>query len=595
MTKRDSSQPIDLDTTVALSPPRASVIDDAAPAAKAIPVPRPAGASRLRWAIALIVTLLVVAVAAAAFALLAGQTAPSKLLGYVPADSVAYGEVRLDLPGDQRQKLGEFLSKFPGFADQSTLDTKLDEAFDRIIRGATKDSQDYTTRITPWFGGQIGFSLGTLPTGTAAATSGGHGLLIVSITDAAKAKAWFDDVSSSVAKTTGSYNGIDLVLVGEATKKAAVGIVGSVMLAGDEASVKAAIDSKGSGTFASNERFAKSQAALSGDGIGYVFVDGSAYVTWLSSVAQAAPSAAAGLDEATKRLIPEWVVVRIQARGDAIAMEAVSPSMPTRVNRQNRVSKLAPHLPATTIAIVDAHDYGAALLELIDTYRTNAATKEAFKQADQAASLIGGFNAILGWMEDAGIVVTRDGTNLNGGLVFTSADRAAGERLLTTLRSFAILAGGQNGITVREEKDGDTTVTIIDLGELKNLGATAGVGAVPIEGDAQIAYASTADLIVVGVGDTFVRSVLDTKPGSSLADDAHFKSLIGRVGDRNVGDAFLDITAVRELVESLAAKQPGYGEYLTNVKPYLVPLDAYVQATVIDGQLDRSTGVVVTK
>ena len=593
MIERDPTQASVNDATVAWSPPSPTVTEDLTPT-PAVPVERPAGASRLRWGIALVVTVIVVAIAAAAFSLLAGQTAPSKLLGYVPADSVIYGEVRLDLPGDQRQKLGEFLSKFPGFADQSTLDAKLDEAFDRIVRGATKDSQDYTTKIKPWFGGQIGFSVGKLP--TASAASEGHGLLIVSITDAAKAKAWFDDVSASLTRTTAAYNGVDLVLIGEGTKKGAVGIAGSVMLAGDEASVKAAIDSKGSGSFASNERFTKSQAALSGDGLGYLFLDGSAYVDWLSAMAAGSPAPPITLDDATKRLIPAWVVVRLQARGDAIAFEAVAPSVPTKVNRQNRVSKLAPHLPSTTIVIVDAHDYGPALLELIDIYRNNPSTKEAFKQADQAASLIGGFDALLGWMEDAGIVITRDGSSVNGGLVFTASDRAAGERLLTTLRSFAILGGGQSGITVRDEKDGDTTITIIDLGDLKDLGAAAGAGTLPpIEGHAQIAYASTADLIVVGVGDTFVKSVLDTKPGSSLADDSRFKSLIGRVGESNVGDAFVDITAVRELVESIAAKQPAYGAYLTDYKPYLVPLDAYIQATVIDGALDRSTGVVVTK
>jgi uncharacterized protein DUF3352 len=592
MTERAPNQTADNDSAGVSSPPPTSATDDVTPA-PAAPVERQAGGSRLRWGIALVVTVIVVAIAAAAFSLLAGQTAPSKLLGYVPADSVIYGEVRLDLPGDQRQKLGEFLSKFPGFADRSTLDAKLDEAFDRIVRGATKDSQDYTTKIKPWFGGEIGFSVGTLPTATTA--SQGHGLLIVSITDAAKAKAWFDDVSSSMTKSTAAYNGVDLVLIGEGTKKGAVGVTGSVMLAGDEASVKKAIDSKGAGSFASNERFTKAQAALSGDGLGYLFLDGTAYVDWLSTMAGASPAPAIGLDDATKRLIPQWVVVRLQARGDAIAMEAVSPSVPTKVNRQNRVSKLAPHLPATTIAIVDAHDYGAALLELIDIYRNNPTTKEAFKQADQAASLIGGFNALLGWIEDAGIVVTRDETSLHGGLVFTSSDRAAGERLLLTLRSFAILGGGQSGITVRDEKVGDTTISIIDLGDLKDLGTTAGVGALPIEGHAEIAYASTADLIVVGVGDTFVKSVLETKPGSSLADDGRFTSLVGRVGEQNIGDAFVDITAVRELVESLAAKQSAYGEYLTNIKPYLVPLDAYIQATVIDGPLDRTTGVVVTK
>src|SRR3954470_15705306 len=237
MTERDPNQRSDEDATVAWSPPPATTLDTPEPV-PAVAVTRSRdGAGRLRWAIALLVTALVVGVAVAGFVLLAGQTAPSKLLGYVPADSVVYGEVRLDLPGDQRQKLGEFLSKFPGLADQSTLDAKLDEALDKLIRGSTKDSQDYTTKIKPWFGGEIGFSVGKLPTTTTA--SDPHGLVILSVTDPAKARAWFDDVLSKEPRTTENYKGVDLVLVGEGTKKAAFGIHGSVLLAGDEASVKA--------------------------------------------------------------------------------------------------------------------------------------------------------------------------------------------------------------------------------------------------------------------------------------------------------------------------------------------------------------------
>jgi uncharacterized protein DUF3352 len=598
MTQRDPGQPADNDATVVWSPSPATPASDVAPTptvAVAVAVDRGGGGSRLRWAIALVVSLLVVSVAVAGFVLLAGQTAPSKLLGYVPADSVVYGEVRLDLPGDQRQKLGDFLSKFPGFADQSTLDAKLDEALDKLIRGATKDSQDYTTKIKPWFGGEIGFSVAKLP--TTGAASDPHGLVIVSVTDPGKARAWFDDVLSKAPRTTETYKGIDLVLVGEGAKKAAFGIHASVLLAGDEASVKAAIDSNGAGSFASNERFRKSQAAVSGDALGYLFLDGNAYGDWLSTMAQASPGVGLALDEATRRFIPQWFVLRLQARGDAIAMEAVAPSLPTKVHRENRVSKIAPHVPPSTIVIVDAHDYGQAVLEIVDVYRNNAATKDTLKQVDQAAALVGGLSGIFGWMEDAAIVVTRDGDGgtVNGGLVFTSTDRAAGERLLATLRSFAVLGGGGSGITVRDETYGNATISIIDLGDLRDLGPTVGLAVPPIGGHAEIAYASTADLVVIGVGSRFVKSVLDAKPGSSLADDARFRALLARVGERNTTDAFVDLTAVRELAESLAAKQSGYGEYLKNYQPYLVPLDAWVQATVIDGELDRSTSVVVRK
>ena len=89
--------------------------------------------SRLRWIAAGGAIALVILVTALAAIVLTSSSPSSVLLGYVPTDSVAYGEMRLDLPGDQRQKVGQFLSKFPGFADQAALETKLDEVLDRLI------------------------------------------------------------------------------------------------------------------------------------------------------------------------------------------------------------------------------------------------------------------------------------------------------------------------------------------------------------------------------------------------------------------------------------------------------------------------------
>ena len=81
----------------------------------------------------------------------------------MPTDSVAYGELRLDLPGDQRQNVGAFLSKFPGFADQAALDTKLDEVLDRLVGEGSQNKQSYTKDVKPWFGGQLGFAMGPHP------------------------------------------------------------------------------------------------------------------------------------------------------------------------------------------------------------------------------------------------------------------------------------------------------------------------------------------------------------------------------------------------------------------------------------------------
>ena len=102
--------------------------------------PRPG----VRWAVALVVVALVVATASAAFIALAGAGAPSTVAAWAPADSAIFAEARVDLPGDQRAKLAEFLSAFPGFADQSALETKLDEIYDKLAHEASA-SVDYST------------------------------------------------------------------------------------------------------------------------------------------------------------------------------------------------------------------------------------------------------------------------------------------------------------------------------------------------------------------------------------------------------------------------------------------------------------------
>ena len=56
----------------------------------------------------------------------------------------------MDLPGDQMQKLGNLLSHFPGFLDQTTLPAKLDEASGRSSAGSANGELDYLTDIKPW-------------------------------------------------------------------------------------------------------------------------------------------------------------------------------------------------------------------------------------------------------------------------------------------------------------------------------------------------------------------------------------------------------------------------------------------------------------
>ena len=74
------------------------------------------------------------------------------------------------------------------------------------------------------------------------------------------------------------------------------------------------------------------------------------------------------------------------------------------------------------------------------------------------------------------------------------------------------------------------------------------------------------------------------------------KALLDRVGANNVGSSYVDLTAARELLERLGADNPAQmAPYVRDIKPYLLPLDAFIQASVIDGDLNRTTGVLVVK
>ena len=93
---------------------------------------RPPRGGRARWAIALVATLVVVLVAGGLVAF-AGAGAASVGPAYAPSDALLYMDVRGDLPGDQRQQLATFMAHFPGFADPSSLQTKLDQALDKLV------------------------------------------------------------------------------------------------------------------------------------------------------------------------------------------------------------------------------------------------------------------------------------------------------------------------------------------------------------------------------------------------------------------------------------------------------------------------------
>ena len=574
--------------------------------------------SRVRWLVAAVVIALIVGVTAIATLSLTGSSPASTVVGYVPADSVAYGELRLDLPGDQRQKIGQFLSKFPGFADQAALETKLDEVLDRLVSEGTDGKQTYTRDIKPWFDGEFAFSMGPLPADASALKDPGsaaprRALLLLSIKDEALARAWFTNVltETGVKSTQETYQGTQLTVFTDlevTAAQAALALVdGKVAIAGDIASVKAAIDTKGGSPLAKSDTFVAAKAAMSGDDLGFAFVDLKSILAAALRMTEATASAPP-LSDALVGLTPDWAAFRLRADGDALVMDSAMPHVDAAPGPdQNRTNGVAAFAPPSTIALSAGNDYGKTLVETIALYRKDPALAEAFKSVDEAAGMLGGLDESVGWMGDTGIVVATTGDSIEGGIVSIPADAAAGRQLLTTLRSFATLAGGQYGISVRDEDHAGTTITILDLGTAESLSGLAGsLGGVPLPDDAtsklpgghvEISYAATDGVVVIGSSPAFVGHVLDAGAGQSLADDARFSGLVGRVGSAGTGVAFVDIAAVRGLVEGHLsdASAAERAEYEESIKPFLTPFDAFIATGTTSDELEQQHALITVK
>jgi hypothetical protein len=586
----------------------------AAPAVQVVTATTPRRRSRGRWAISIVVIALVMLTSAAVVLLITGRSSTATILGYVPDDSIVYGEVRLDLPGDQRQAVGGFLSKFPGFADQAALDTKLDEVLDNLVKDATKGDQSYTLNIKPWFDGELGFSMDTLP--PAASISGGdpsasgafRGLALVSIKDTALAQAWFDAaIAKAGAKTTKeTYNGTTLTVfekTGGIT--AALGLIdGKVAIAGDIVSVKAAVDSRGASKFASTPGPKAAIDSATGDYVGFVYVGLRPLTDWSNELNRALPKMgglqSAGISGVMLQAIPDWGTFWLRVESDAIVVEAVAPKPETQIGpTENRSSTVVEHIPGSAIVAFNANDYGKTLTQTLALYRSEPTLKPMLDQLDQALGLVGGADAALGWAGDTAAVISDTDGGFEGGLIVAPTDKAAAAHLFTALRAFIAIGGGQQGLTVRDETYNGTTITIVDLGDIRALSGAAGAASgLPLPtGHVEISYAVTDNVVVIGCGPGFVKHVLDTTPATSLASNERYKKLVGRAGT-GIGTTFVDITAIREQIEKAAsgsADAVGLAKYEQNVKPFLVPFDALVATGSVNSDTTRSVIYITVK
>ena len=531
-----------------------------------------AGGSRTRWIIAALVAAAVIAGSALIAGLLAGRATPD-VLRYVAADSVVAVEFRPELPGDQRAKVGELLSHFPGFADQSTLDRKIDESLDLLVDRFSNGETDYATEVKPYLAGPAVLAVQGLESGT----TGDPLYVLVVTTDGTAACHFPVDVTSH----TETYKGAE-VHVADSGLGVACALDDRTAILGSTASVHGAIDTKRSGrSIADDDSYRAAQDALTGDHLVAAFVNVRAFVDAAIALSPEAPTGTLSLPIDK---LPTWAAMQVRAEDDALVLSSVAqlPAGAPAAPGPDHASTLAERLPGSTVAAFEAHDLGASIQTGLDELKDDPATSEMATQIEAAVQMLGGVDALTGWIGDVAIAATLDGNELSGGIVIDATDAAKAKTTLASIRNLIVLAGTGTEIRIDEVDHDGTTIYVVDLGDPSNLfGAPLEVGATEAT-TITIALAQRDDLVVVGAGRAFAEAVLDVTDGHALADSDRYRHAIDAVGASNSGQGYVDVAALIEYYRSELSGDAA-ASWDANVKPWVAPFDGVAFSATRDG------------
>ncbi len=84
--------------------------------------------------------------------LLLFSAATDRAAALAPANTAVYVNVYLQPSTGQQMNLGGLIGRLPGFADDASLDEKVDQVVQNLLSGT---GIDYRERVKPWLGDQI--------------------------------------------------------------------------------------------------------------------------------------------------------------------------------------------------------------------------------------------------------------------------------------------------------------------------------------------------------------------------------------------------------------------------------------------------------
>lgn len=439
-----------------------------------------------------------------------------------PADTAFYANVYLQPSAGQQMNLGGLIGRLPGFADEASLDEKVDQVVANLLTSAGLDV-DYEDEVKPWLGNQV-------------ALAGWAGdpdpvmVAIVDVKDVEAAEAALADLweRTGAQASTADYRGIEIRV---AADSAYAFIDDLLVIAESPAPIEAIVDVEaGAAALAGRDDFRATMADLPADHLASLFVD-------LAAIGEATDTdqQLAALSTAGAALVAERDGLRLSGRAPFDVTDAAS-SATAGFGLGGEPSSLVDWMPPDTVAEVvvfglrqTLEDAEAAAGEIpegqeviggIDTLRALAAFGLGI---DIDADLLPLLDREVG-IALAGL----DGELPRGQILLRPEDPEAGEAALRrVVERLAVI-----GASTSTEQHEDDEITIVSIPDVVDL-----------------AFAVRDGIIIIGASVEDVTASLDAHAsGETLAGSEPYVRAFEVAGTRAGNEGFVDVGAAIELM-----------------------------------------------
>ncbi len=477
-----------------------------------------------RLVIALVTLLGLSGAAFLAGYLLLFSASTDRAAALAPARSAFYVNVYLQPSTGQQMNLGDLIGRLPGFADEASLDDKVDQVVQNLL-GATDLGLDYEEQVKPWLGNQLAIASWPSEVDVAEPTA----VLIAEVKDRSLAEtAVAEMVSQGGASVTAqAYEGVDI----QVADGGAYAFVSDMLVVGESSDgIEAVVDAQaGADSLAERADFRSTMADLPADHLASVFID-------LAAIAEATDTAQqlSALSTAGAAVVAERDGLRLSGSAPFNVEDAAS-SATAGFGLGGEPSSLVDWMPEDTVAEVvvfglrqaleDAEEAAGKLPEgqeitsALDTIRTIAAFGLGI---DLDADVLP--------MLDREVAIAISGLDADlprGQLLLRPEDPEAAEAALERIVEQLASTGARR-----------STETVA--------GAEITVVAIPQAGE--MAYAVRDGVIILGLGAESVASALQAHAdGQTLAGAPAYVKAFEVAGERAGNEVFVDIGAAAEL------------------------------------------------